>query len=78
MPSHYNVTNPAKWMTAATDVYELNKLFRTAKYELPKVNAKADGTGTINKIIKERNHVARGFLFFFVCIYVDSVPAKRQ
>jgi ribonucleoside-diphosphate reductase beta chain len=42
MPPHYNVTNPAKWMTTATDVYELVNFFeqQNTAYE---VNAKADG-----------------------------------
>jgi ribonucleoside-diphosphate reductase beta chain len=44
LPIHYNVTNPAKWMTTATDVYELVNFFeqQNTSYE---VNAKADGTG---------------------------------
>lgn len=44
LPTHYNVTNPAKWMTTATDVYELVNFFeqQNTSYE---VNAKADGTG---------------------------------
>ena len=29
LPKHYNVTNPAKWMTSATDVYELVNFFET-------------------------------------------------
>ncbi len=43
LPPHYNVTNPAKWMTTATDVYELVNFFeaQNTSYE---VNAKADGT----------------------------------
>jgi len=38
--SHYNVTNPAKWMTTSTDVYELVNFFeqQNTSYE---VNAKA-------------------------------------
>jgi len=37
---HYNVTNPAKWMTTSTDVYELVNFFeqQNTSYE---VNAKA-------------------------------------
>jgi ribonucleoside-diphosphate reductase beta chain len=27
MPKHYNATNPAKWMSTATDVYELVNFF---------------------------------------------------
>ena len=27
MPPHYNVSNPAKWMSTATDVYELVNFF---------------------------------------------------
>ena len=27
MPKHYNVSNPAKWMSTATDVYELVNFF---------------------------------------------------
>lgn len=40
LPIHYNVTNPAKWMTTATDVYELVNFFeqQNTSYE---VNAKA-------------------------------------
>lgn len=42
LPTHYNVTNPAKWMTTATDVYELVNFFeqQNTSYE---VNAKASG-----------------------------------
>jgi ribonucleoside-diphosphate reductase beta chain len=42
LPVHYNVTNPAKWMTTATDVYELVNFFeqQNTSYE---VNARADG-----------------------------------
>ncbi len=42
MEPHYNVTNPAKWMTTATDVYELVNFFeqQNTSYE---VNARADG-----------------------------------
>ncbi len=29
LPKHYNVTNPAKWMSTATDVYELVNFFET-------------------------------------------------
>lgn len=29
MPKHYNATNPAKWMSAATDVFELVNFFET-------------------------------------------------
>jgi ribonucleoside-diphosphate reductase beta chain len=38
---HYNVSNPAKWMTTATDVYELVNFFESqnTNYE---VNAKAE------------------------------------
>lgn len=44
LPTHYNVTNPAKWMTTATDVYELVNFFeqQNTSYE---VNAKASGGG---------------------------------
>jgi len=44
MNPHYNVTNPAKWMTTATDVFELVNFFeqQNTSYE---VNAKADGAG---------------------------------
>ncbi len=42
LPVHYNVTNPAKWMSTATDVYELVNFFESqnTSYE---VNARADG-----------------------------------
>lgn len=42
LPAHYNVTNPAKWMTTATDVYELVNFFeqQNTSYE---VNANASG-----------------------------------
>lgn len=42
LPTHYNVTNPAKWMTTATDVYELVNFFeqQNTSYE---VNANASG-----------------------------------
>jgi len=29
LPIHYSVTNPAKWMSTATDVYELVNFFET-------------------------------------------------
>lgn len=36
LPKHYNVTNPAKWMSAATDVYELVNFFeaQNTSYEV--------------------------------------------
>ncbi|WKZ24601.1 MAG: ribonucleotide-diphosphate reductase subunit beta [Patescibacteria group bacterium] len=42
LPKHYNVSNPAKWMTTATDVFELVNFFeqQNTSYE---VNARADG-----------------------------------
>ena len=42
---HYNVTNPAKWMSTATDVYELVNFFeaQNTNYE---VNAKAHNNPT--------------------------------
>ncbi|MBI2475665.1 MAG: ribonucleotide-diphosphate reductase subunit beta [Candidatus Taylorbacteria bacterium] len=42
LPKHYNVTNPAKWMGAATDVFELVNFFeqQNTNYE---VDAKASG-----------------------------------
>lgn len=42
LPTHYNVTNPAKWMSTATDVFELVNFFeqQNTNYE---VNARADG-----------------------------------
>lgn len=48
LPVHYNVTNPAKWMSTATDVYELVNFFeaQNTNYE---VNAKADGTSKDKK-----------------------------
>ena len=41
-PKHYNVTNPAKWMSTATDVYELVNFFeaQNTSYE---VDAQAHG-----------------------------------
>jgi len=35
-PKHYNVTNPAKWMSTATDVYELVNFFeaQNTSYEV--------------------------------------------
>ena len=43
LPKHYKVTNPAKWMSAATDVYELVNFFeaQNTSYE---VDAKAHGS----------------------------------
>lgn len=42
LPIYYKATNPAKWMSTATDVYELVNFFeqQNTSYE---VNAKADG-----------------------------------
>ncbi len=42
LPKHYNVTNPAKWMGTATDVYELVNFFenQNTSYE---VNVHAHG-----------------------------------
>ena len=42
LPKHYNVTNPAKWMGTATDVYELVNFFeaQNTSYE---VDARAHG-----------------------------------
>ena len=36
LPTHYNVTNPAKWMASATDVLELVNFFeqQNTKYEV--------------------------------------------
>ena len=36
LPKHYNVTNPAKWMSGATDVYELENFFdaQNTSYEV--------------------------------------------
>jgi hypothetical protein len=36
LPKHYNVTNPAKWMSTATDVYELVNFFeaQNTSYEV--------------------------------------------
>jgi ribonucleoside-diphosphate reductase beta chain len=47
LPVHYNVTNPAKWMSTATDVYELVNFFeaQNTSYE---VNARADGKAKEN------------------------------
>ncbi len=43
LPKHYNVTNPAKWMSTATDVYELVNFFeaQNTSYE---VDGKAHST----------------------------------
>lgn len=40
LPKHYNVSNPAKWMTAATDVYELVNFF-----EAQNTNYEVDASG---------------------------------
>jgi ribonucleoside-diphosphate reductase beta chain len=44
LPKHYNATNPAKWMSAATDVYELVNFFeaQNTSYE---VDVQAHGAG---------------------------------
>jgi ribonucleoside-diphosphate reductase beta chain len=44
LPKHYNATNPAKWMSAATDVYELVNFFeaQNTSYE---VDVQAHGVG---------------------------------
>ncbi len=36
LPKHYNVTNPAKWMSTATDVFELVNFFeaQNTSYEV--------------------------------------------
>ncbi len=48
LPKHYNVTNPAKWMGAATDVFELVNFFeqQNTNYE---VDAEASGENLKNK-----------------------------
>lgn len=50
LPLHYNVSNPAKWMSTATDVLELVNFFeqQNTSYE---VNAK--GSGETKKEVKE-------------------------
>ncbi len=42
LEKHYNATNPAKWMSTATDVFELVNFFeaQNTNYE---VNANASG-----------------------------------
>ncbi len=54
LPKHYSVTNPAKWMTAATDVFELVNFFeqQNTSYE---VDAHASGA---KKETKEEPTVA--------------------
>ena len=50
-PKHYNVTNPAKWMSAATDVYELVNFFeaQNTSYEVDSHAHGAKGTDTKGK-----------------------------
>lgn len=44
LEKHYNVTNPAKWMSTATDVYELVNFFETQN-----TNYEVDAGGHTNK-----------------------------
>ncbi len=48
LPKHYNVTNPAKWMSTATDVFELVNFFeaQNTSYE---VDARAHSAGAEKK-----------------------------
>ncbi len=62
LPKHYNVTNPAKWMSTATDVYELVNFFeaQNTSYEVDGHSANVKKPAVSAQNIEEKGVEASG------------------